>query len=93
MDAYFIYVFTIVLTSFVATGIAFALSSTFKERAIATIVSGLIYILSMVSDNITLSSFHDKPVGIDKIMWWGEDRMECSKRLPNDQVLSRLLVF
>ncbi|XP_071829121.1 broad substrate specificity ATP-binding cassette transporter ABCG2-like isoform X2 [Apostichopus japonicus] len=55
VDAYFIYVFTIVLTSFVATGIAFALSSTFKERAIATIVSGLIYILSMIFGGVLVN--------------------------------------
>ncbi|PIK50784.1 ATP-binding cassette transporter subfamily G member 2a [Apostichopus japonicus] len=53
--AYFIFVFTLVLTSFVTTGVAFAVSSSFKDLGVATIMSAMVFVLSMIFGGVLVN--------------------------------------
>ncbi|XP_071829125.1 broad substrate specificity ATP-binding cassette transporter ABCG2-like [Apostichopus japonicus] len=54
-NAYFIFVFTLVLTSFVTTGVAFAVSSSFKDLGVATIMSAMVFVLSMIFGGVLVN--------------------------------------
>lgn len=51
-DNFFIFVLTLVLTSFAATGVAFAMSSSTSQLSVATLLSALTFILSMIFGGI-----------------------------------------